>query len=143
MTLLHSLYPHLNINGAILDVNITPGLPQVGKHKYALTPLQALIDTGASNSAIDIQVVKYLNLTSTETRESIFANGISGKHDIYDISISLSIKHPKLFPSSASGVDMTEFKCEGIDIRLIIGRDVLKHCIFIYNGITGRFTVEF
>lgn len=143
MTLLHSLYPHLNINGAILDVNITPGLPKIGKHHYPLTPLQALIDTGASNSVIDIEVVKYLNLTSTKKRESLFANGLSGEHYIYDISILLSDKHHKLFPSRASGVDLTEFKCEGIDIQLIIGRDILQHCCFIYNGTTGRFTLEF
>jgi hypothetical protein len=143
MTLLHSLYPHLNINGAILDVNISPGLPKIGKHRYVFTPVQALIDTGASNSFIDIEVAKCLSLISTKTRVSILANGISERHDVYDISILLGNKQHKLFPSSASGVDLTEFKCEGIDIRLIIGRDILKSCLFTYNGITERFTLEF
>jgi hypothetical protein len=143
MTTIQSIYPHLNINGAIIDVFITPGFPKKGKHEYSFTSVTALIDTGAGESVVDLEVVKSLNLISRNTRDSLFGNGLYDRHDVYDISILLSDKNPKLFPSSASGVDLTEFKCENIDIRLIIGRDVLSKCIFTYDGKRGFFTLEF
>jgi predicted aspartyl protease len=143
MTTIQSVYPHLNINGAILDVFITPGLPKKGKYKYPFTPVTALIDTGASESVVDLGLLKSLNLISRSTRDSLFGNGRYDKHDVYDISVLLGDKNPKLFPSSASGVDLTHFQCENIVLQLIIGRDILSKCIFTYDGKRGCFTLTY
>ena len=144
MNLLNSKYPHLNINGAILDIHITPELPKKITSAYSFTPVQALVDTGASESCIDLKLAADLNLVSRGERRSFAGNGQDNVHQTYEISLLIEGNESnKLFPCLPSGIDLKALKTDGIAICFIIGRDILSKCIFTYDGINGTFSIQF
>jgi hypothetical protein len=151
----------------LLDAEITPAgcIVSIAIHVSAgryqaltqagQTPPQAfrgvgLVDSGASNTMIDHSVVQALGLQPTGVVPTLTPSTGPTPHlcDQYDVSVwfpqaptliqAQPSPHPIQLTLPVSGADFSAF---GFDV--LIGRDILGHGVFIYNGLTGRFTLAF
>ena len=107
--------------------------------------ISALIDTGASFTSLDPAVLTALNLTPTGTIEIVTPSTGQGTHtaDTYDVDIRIGAG-PDDTPLSISNLRVAScdlFLKQGI--HALIGRDILKRCILIYNGSMNQFSVSF
>jgi hypothetical protein len=106
---------------------------------------RALIDTGASGTCVDPSILTRLELTPTgtvsvHTPSTGLAAHLAEQYDISLIVPGAGTHHvPLALP--AIPVMAADLSIQGIDA--LIGRDVLRDCIFIYNGSVGLFTIAF
>ena len=95
-----------------------------------------LVDTGASGSAVDHEVIAQLGLQPTGS--IAIATPSHDHHDVLTYDIDLIIEQ-NLFHLADVPVFATGFKNQGI--AGLIGRDVLRHMLLVYNGYSGHFTL--
>lgn len=98
---------------------------------------QALIDTGATFSCIDLRVATSLNLPIVDRQNII---GIGGLHEV-DMHLA-QIHVPDLsftIHGMFAAVDLTG---SGLTHAALIGRSFLQHVSMIYEGKTGDITVS-
>ena len=103
-----------------------------------------LIDTGASCTVVDPELVKGLGLQPTGRVGISTPSTAGGIHhcDQFDVSIFIPggpSAGGHLIP--ALPVVATHLRSQGIDG--LIGRDVLKDCTFIYNGTAEMFSIGY
>jgi hypothetical protein len=102
----------------------------------------AEIDSGATVSGVDLPLLAQLGLQSTIST-SLFTpatGAILQSFPVYDVSLILS--HPAVnFHLGTLPVVGTHLAAQGIQV--LLGRDVLAHCVFIYNGPGNSFTLCF
>ncbi len=107
--------------------------------------IRALIDTGASFTSIDPAVLVTLNLTPTGTIDIVTPSTGQGTHtaDTYDVDFKIGAG-PDDIPLSISNLRIAScdlFLRQGI--HALIGRDILRRCIFTYNGSINMFSLSF
>jgi predicted aspartyl protease len=95
-----------------------------------------LVDTGASGSAVDHEVIAQLGLQPTGS--IAIATPSHDHHDVLTYDIDLIIEQNQ-FHLSDVPVFATGLKNQGI--HGLIGRDVLQHMLLVYNGYSGNFTL--
>lgn len=126
----------LEIKGPFLQVTIThprkiqEALKRKGL-KVSSLHVNALIDTGASFTAVSLKIADELNLVQTGYQK------ISSVQDeqvqpVYYGFIIFPWGNGKEIP--IVGCPLKEFDC-------LIGRDILKHWYVAYNGIDGSITI--
>ncbi len=62
----------------------------------------------------------------------------------YDVSIIIpgpGPTYPSLFRHTVPVVEAQLLSAQGFHV--LIGRDILRHCLFNYNGTTGMFTLAY
>ncbi|MBF0567513.1 MAG: hypothetical protein HQK95_01465 [Nitrospirae bacterium] len=89
-----------------------------------------LIDTGATITAVDDAIIKSLGLLPIDRGKVLTPQG-SAEQDIFSLRITLS----NLTKVNVYKVFGSTLKEQGF--IALIGRDILKHCVFVYNGTTG------
>ncbi|HTW81349.1 MAG TPA: aspartyl protease family protein [Terracidiphilus sp.] len=112
-----------------------------------IPPMQrmtALVDSGASCTCVDPTIIQALGLSPTgSTLMFTPSTGAQGHTtDQFDASLQIYCtmeQAPLEIP--VIGVVASELRVQGIDA--LIGRDVLKFCLFDYNGASGFFTLAF
>ena len=96
----------------------------------------ALIDTGATSTAIDDQVAQHLKLPVVDKGAMVSASHNNHPCNLYPVQFTLSgqisLEAPK-----AMGVNLAP---QGF--IAIIGRDVLRQCVMVYNGHTGSISLS-
>ena len=99
--------------------------------------LQALVDSGASESCIDNLIAAQLNLPIVDRRE------ISGVHGRHTVNMHLAQVHVTSLDSwiygAFAGVDLA---AGGQIHRALIGRTFLQNFTMIYEGRTGTVTIH-
>jgi predicted aspartyl protease len=95
----------------------------------------ALIDTGASRSAIDEQVAKDLGLPIVNVAKMTSASHEEHPCNLYPVQFSIL---PNIVFQSPQTVG-AKLATQGF--VAIIGRDVLQKCVLIYNGGSGQITL--
>jgi predicted aspartyl protease len=95
-----------------------------------------LVDTGASGSAVDQEVIAMLGLQPTGS--IAIATPSHEHHDVLTYDIDLIIEQNQ-FHIPDVPVFATGLKNQGI--HGLIGRDVLQHMLLVYNGYSGDFTL--
>ena len=100
---------------------------------------QALIDTGARVTCIDSKIARALDLRKTGTAR-MWTAGKTVTRAVYDIEVTLT--SPRLFrvPSVIRALDADLWRH---GFHVLIGRDVLRHCRFSYDGPAGLFTLDY
>jgi predicted aspartyl protease len=135
--------PNLTIpitpHGAIVDISVglsnsyEQSLKSKGKTVPSRVLVHALIDTGASNTCVDLSVLNQLGLNPTGFAVTHTASSGSSGHrcNVYDISLILPHSGPSLIVAdlSASEIDLS-----GQRFEALIGRDVLSRCNLLFMG---------
>ncbi|MCG6553078.1 MAG: hypothetical protein L7F77_12195 [Candidatus Magnetominusculus sp. LBB02] len=89
-----------------------------------------LIDTGATITAVDASIIESLGLLPIDRGVVLTPQG-SAEQDIFSLRLTLS----GLTTANVSKAFGSKLKEQGF--IALIGRDILKHCVFVYNGTTG------
>jgi hypothetical protein len=104
--------------------------------------VRVLVDTGASGTCLDPSIMTLLNLTpkGTVMIHTPSTGGTPCAHSQYDVSLILM--HPKIsYTFHAVPVIASTLGAQGI--QGLLGRDVLKECLLIYDGPANGFTLAF
>ena len=100
----------------------------------------ALIDTGATRSCVDSQVISSLGVNPIGITTLGTARGRS-QHHLYPAKFSFPAIRFEIEFGSVVGVDLSGQGAGNMQIIALIGRDVLSRCILIYHGIKGSFSL--
>lgn len=124
---------NIEIDGPVINVTILPDINTI--HDFASRGeevpqkrISALIDTGASCSCVDRQILDELKLVSRDESDVYTPSGKT-KQALYDICISIPVNSDKLMNIQILGANLS-----GQPYGVLLGRDVLKKCTLIYNG---------
>lgn len=104
--------------------------------------ITALIDTGASISAVDEKAIAALGLSPTGQAEitTPSTQGVSISADTYDVIIAILAGRSGDTHSISAPVQVTACNL-GSGVEALIGTDILNKCIFTYNGADDCFTI--
>lgn len=105
----------------------TPGPPVFGK---------ALVDTGATSTAIDRNVPQRLGLSPAGARDILTPNG-RATAQLYAVELRFpGIDLPSVPSTQVAGVTLAE-----LGLVALIGRDMLSRFVVTYNGPLGLVTL--
>ena len=96
----------------------------------------ALIDTGATMSAIDLRIAQTFGFTASGTISVLTADGVESASPIYEVQLSGIAGYVQ---------DLVISSCNVFDqgIIALIGTDVLANGKLAYDGTNGEFTLDF
>jgi hypothetical protein len=108
--------------------------------------IRALVDTGASFTSIEPEVLRALELTPTGTIDIVTPSTGKDVHttDTYDVDFIIGGSAPADIPLSIPNLRIAASELylrQGI--HALIGRDVLARCILVYNGTLNQFSLCF
>lgn len=126
--------------GAIIDISLGPAkthFDNIEEGKEKQIKLVAMIDTGANVTVIKEGIAKILELKSIGT--------ISITTPLLTEVLYQQFEVQLIFPDDvvAESVVVAEAPLQNQHIQCLIGRDVLQHAVFIYNGHDNSFTLSF
>ena len=97
-----------------------------------------MIDTGASVTAVDQQVLVGLGLTPTDVTRVVTPGGVA-QQPMYSCNISFpGTPIPTLPFNVVIGSSLAP-----LGFSVLIGRDVLRFFQIVYNGVEGMWTLAF
>ena len=136
--------PIVPVGVAVSDAR-REALLAAGQEIPAVASIRALVDTGASCTCVDPAVLTALNLSATgsvavHTPSTGPALHYSEQYDVSLVIPGAGIHH---LPLTIDAVPVIAADLAVQGIHALIGRDVLKDCIVIYNGAAGDFTLAF
>jgi predicted aspartyl protease len=97
---------------------------------------QALIDTGASITAVNLPVIQQLGINPVGTAQVYTPQG-NATQSLYPIKLTFSGVPITIDLRAVLGSDLTGQNCIAL-----IGRDILSICLVVYNGVLGSFTMS-
>lgn len=101
----------------------------------------ALIDTGATRSCVDDDVIRSLGVNPVGAAKIHNSNG-EQEVNMFPAHFRFpSIKDFEIDFTSAIGVNINAQRIGNQPIIALIGRDILSRCVFIYNGPLGLYTL--
>lgn len=106
--------------------------------------IRALIDTGASNTCIDPSVLRTLNLTPTGSTPMITPTTGAEPQEkaLYDVMVLIPAGNAQPFIQATLPVcECDLFEAQGF--HALIGRDILSHCLLVYNGLANYFSLAY
>jgi predicted aspartyl protease len=132
---IESTGPLVEIHLAI-DATLESVLKAQGKTIPNPVPVLAMIDTGATATVIREDLAQILGIKPVG--QALVTTPSSAYVPCYEYLIRV------LFPNGIT-VETTAISAsmQGQPIQCLIGRDVLKHGVFIYTGYTNTFTLCF
>ena len=104
--------------------------------------ITALLDTGASISAVDPATLAALGLTATGQAEinTPSTQGVPVTSDTFDVCIAIIAGRPGDTHFISDTIQVTA-SILGNGVQALLGTDILNRCIFTFNGADGCFTV--
>ncbi len=143
-----SLNASVREDGLIVEVGIALSTARVEAAKRAGRPpvapiwVTALLGTGASCSVIDTSVVHSLKLIQAGTVQGHTPSTGSNLHtcNLYDGCIAFAKPQVKVM---SLNLPVAEASLIDQGILALIGRDVLRQCLLVYNGPAKSFSLSF
>jgi len=129
--------------GPIVQVNVSIGqaIAQEIVQKGGTLPPPvsglALIDTGASSTCIDNAAAKKLKLPAIDVVAIASASHSQTEQNVYPITLEIAGLPIMINAPRAIGGAL-----ESQGLLVLIGRDVLQHCVLVYNGVSGGFSIS-
>lgn len=109
-----------------------PGIPIPG-----VKGIEALVDTGASESCIDSSLATQLNLPIVDRRM------IAGAHGSAEVNMYLAqVRIPSLNSTILGAFAGVHLTTGGQPHKALIGRTFLQHHTMVYEGRTGNVTLS-
>jgi hypothetical protein len=134
--------PHLRKKGPVCRILLRPSAPTIKelenqKKRVPSAAVWALIDTGASSTAVSHKIIKRLKL---QPRSMVQVHTSHRKPEMrmeYDVSLE--------FETGAyiSLLRVIDAHLPHQNIDCLIGRDVLQFGVFEYNGVKKEITLTF
>ena len=129
--------------GPVIEVYIVPHRRRIAsietRNLPAPSPIKvsALIDSGANCSVLQVGIAAQLGLTPIDKVRISTPSDQGLMCDRYSVQF--------LFPAHQYSIPVTpvEAPLKGQLIGAIIGRDVLRNCVFVYQGHDESFTLSF
>ncbi len=107
--------------------------------------VRALIDTGASISAVDPIALNALGLSPTG--EADIHTPSTGSTPVrtptYDVRIAILAGRAEDLHFISETLQVTAADLTAQGIQVLIGRDILKSCTLFYNGAASTFTLSY
>jgi predicted aspartyl protease len=131
----------IGFDGAIVTVRIELGaveeslLRATGQPVPPPFPTTALIDTGASHSAVHPMILNHLGATQTGTAQVSVPGHAHASLPLYDVRIRLGDHGPAFAVQVAKIVPATH------TVAVLIGRDVLKNSALLLDGQYDSFSL--
>jgi len=134
--------PNLQQVGPVIEVTVT--LSAIFMQKTNISPLTAktikllaMIDTGASGTVISQGIVNILGINPVGTTLVNTPSSTDVNCNQFDVQI--------IFPNNViiPSIVIIEAPLQGQHIQCLIGRDILKDGVLIYNGCDNSFTLSF
>jgi predicted aspartyl protease len=132
----------LEADGPVVEVSFSlvrtarDAIGRAGEAVPAAVPASALIDTGASGTVVQAGLLSSLGLNPISVvNASTPTTTVPVPLPVYAVGL--------LLPNGYLEVTVVEAPLGGQNIQALIGRDVLKYGIFIYQGHTSQFTLSF
>jgi hypothetical protein len=133
---------HLIAQGPIVEVVLSPHSAVVrqllaqGITSPPTVTGNALIDTGAGMSCVDLQAAATLRAPVVGQVNVSSASHAATTQQLYPIRLQVA----------GMTISMDAPRCVGAPLAsqglvAILGRDALRTCVFIYNGVGGHFTL--
>lgn len=131
----------LEADGPVIDVEIS--MPQPLESYYVKNKIQvpapvvgyALIDTGASISGIHLPILQQLSLVPIDFIKLQGVTAIDDKAPIYPARVSFpGINLTDVPMSRVVGSQMKFQTASGKNVIMLLGRDLLKEFMVVYNG---------
>ena len=128
--------------GPVIEVTVT--LSAIFMQKTNISPLTAktikllaMIDTGASGTVISQGIVNILGINPVGTTLVNTPSSTDVNCNQFDVQI--------IFPNNViiPSIVIIEAPLQGQHIQCLIGRDILKDGVLIYNGCDNSFTLSF
>jgi hypothetical protein len=120
-------------------------LTDAGQSVPQPVPIQAMLDTGASNTCVDPGVLDQLGLSPTGVIQMVTPSTGSApaQAEQYDVSLVIfsMLGHPPLLHLT---IPVTKSHLHALQgFHALIGRDVLKGCLLAYDGQSGLFSLAY
>lgn len=96
----------------------------------------ALVDTGASITCVDLPLIKSLGVQPISSAQVLTPQG-SAMQDIYPVKILFAGTSIAFNLNAVLGSDLA-----AQNIVALIGRDILSICMIVYNGPFGHFSLS-
>lgn len=139
----------LGAEGAIVELLVgvnAPRLKNLQRNNMPVPPRQRIpvqIDTGTDYTAIDASVLALLGVEPTEILPMLTTSPVGGAQQFRRFPVSLALAREG-FEMLLSAVEVTECVFDPSEgIRGLLGRDVLQHCFFFYDGPKGTFSFAY
>jgi hypothetical protein len=137
--------------GPLLNVVVSVSVPRFSALTAAGHPIPSpvvaklLVDTGASQTAIDGTILGKLGLTPTGTQQihTPSTTGVPHSANLYDVAIAIFGADTSVPAHAINALAVIDgaFQPQGIDG--LLGRDVLAVCRMTYGGPDQYFMVSF
>lgn len=129
--------------GPVVQVSVTleqkfaAALAQQGKDVPRPINGLALIDTGASNTCLDDEAARAMNLPVIDVGSMHSASHAKTPSNIYPVQIQIVGFQIQFASPRTMGAALKE---QGL--LMLLGRDLLQRCTLFYNGGTGQITLS-
>lgn len=140
--------PHLEASGPIIPVRVSVPkamqdfLASSGKDIPPTIRGMALIDTGAFATAVDIAVFERLGILPIDKIKTSTPHG-DGVSDVYPARITFpAIGLDDLQMERVIGCKLQWPGEKDSDVLMLLGRDLLKNFLMIYNGVHSDVTLS-
>jgi len=137
----------LKVKGPIIPVEISVPTLLVEHMTTAGVPIPkpatgfALIDTGASISAVDIDIITGLQVRPVGITE-VFIAGDKESHKVMQNIFPAKFSFPGTPLPTIEFTAVLGSSLQPQKIVALIGRDVLSHCVLVYNGPGGHISLS-
>lgn len=115
-----------------------PTAPEFQKNPNAPEPTThpALVDSGATESCIDVKLARDIGLPEVDRR---MISGVGGEHEVPFYLARVMVPNLQFYQHGLfAGVSLAD---GGQPHTVLIGRTFLKHFIMIYDGVRGQVTL--
>lgn len=122
-----------------LSAHTQQALRNAGRPVPAPVSLRALIDTGAEVTCIDPRLLSQLVAAGLKHVRFVFSHlpAIGAINFAVEYAVSLSVVHQSGNPKNnlvLRNHPVIEQPLGAVGYQALLGRDVLDHCILVYNG---------
>ena len=142
----------LSARGAVVRVEV--GVSRAGRRQllaaYRPIPqpvvLSALVDTGADVTCVDAAAVRHLVFPGRQAITPVNAPSLGGLSYQMSQEVRLAVLHPSGRPRDTlvvSDLLVAPLTLNAVGFDLLIGRDVLDLCRFVYDGPGGTFELAY
>lgn len=134
--------PTLREAGPIVEVGFAIGtavedvLKKEGKGIPLPIKITAMIDTGATGTVMNVEIVKQLDLHPIGT--TLISTPSCTNVQCYEYLCRILFPHNVIVETVVIAAPLM-----GQHIQCLIGRDILQHGIFIYTGYINQFSLSF